>query len=199
MTTVLLNGWAVSEAAARDALDAAPETNLQVIPPSPNWQELLADAQANVLVGYSTGAMLLLSEPKLAERFERVVLLAPFTDFRAESGQGGNVRSAQLKYLLRMLKKDPLTTVHDFYDRAGLKMPRPTELPLPVDDLRWGIEQLLNRSAEEWTLEDVECWVGGADPLLDAERLKELCPALHVLQGVGHDLSELAAGAGLSL
>lgn len=199
MTAVLLNGWAVTEASAREALADACEADPQVIPAAPGWQTQLAEADATVLVGYSTGALLLLSEPELAERFDRVVLLAPFTDFRSESGLGGRVRTVQLKYLLRMLKKDPLTTVHDFYNRAGFKMPLPTELPLPADDLRWGIEQLLNRQADGWSIADAECYVGDADPLLDAARLAELCPSMRVVEGAGHQLSELVAGAGLSL
>lgn len=184
---------------AEAAIPRPPWLHLEVVPVSPVWRDRVQASTATMLIGYSTGAFLALSEPTLLERFDRVVLLAPFIDFKAEAELGGRVQTAQLKFLLRQLKRDPLGSLHDFYDRAGIAAAKPTELPQSLDDLCWGIERLLHDHADSAGLSRAECYVGADDQLLDAGLLATLYPTVKVVPGSGHDLGGLVAKVGALL
>jgi hypothetical protein len=167
------------------------------------------DAEADVIVGYSTGAFLLLGAWDKLPPAARVVLIAPFADFRVESGRGGKTPAAKLRFLLRWLRRDPLAALQDFYQRAGLGEP-PAGLPYAQEELVWGIEQLANVAQpglsgqsdaypkNEYTLPDDEtrnerrltALAGDRDALLDAEGLRADFPMLTVVPGAGHALAD---------
>lgn len=199
MNAVLVNGWGISDKQAAAALPRAEGDRLEVIGVTRDWQTRLQQSAAEVLIGYSTGALLLLTAPELWRPFQRVVLFAPFVDFKAEAGQGGRVKKVQLKVMLRSLRQDPVAALSDFYQRAGLTIVGRLLLPQPADELCWGIEQILNTSADPAGLSRAECYVGERDPLLDPARLVELCPSMTVVPGAGHDLRALAEGSGFRL
>ncbi|MCA9239083.1 MAG: hypothetical protein KDA37_02735 [Planctomycetales bacterium] len=199
MNAVLVNGWGVADRQAAAAIPRSPDAQLEVVAVAHNWREKLERLSGSVLLGYSTGAFLLLTAPELWRRFERVVLFAPFPDLKAESGQGGRVNTVQLRVMLRSLKQDPLAALSDFYQRAGLTIKGRLLLPQPAEELCWGIEQLLGTSADAAPMTRAECHVGECDPLLDATRLAELCPTITVVPGVGHDLRALVEGSGFRL
>lgn len=164
-----------------------------VVQPVRQWASLASGlaGQGDVLIGYSTGAFLLMAEPELAATFERRILLAPFLDFKAESGMGGRTRLAQLKYLLRWLARDPSAALADFYKRAGLGLQPPLELPVSPIDLQWGIERLLHDAQRADALRPFDAHVGSEDSLIDASRLRELAPGVRIHPGLGHDLEDL--------
>lgn len=195
MKALLLNGWGVTADAAAAAIPRSAGVELEVIPAASDWRDRLEQSSATVLVGYSTGAFLALSAVELWERFDRVVLFAPFTDYKAEATRGGRIKAVQLKYLLRGLKRDALAAVQDFYDHAGLKFDKPDTAPLPVEDLRWGIERLLLDQVDGEGMDNAECYVGADDRLLDAQRLLELHSGMRVVENAGHDLRELTTAA----
>ncbi len=191
-----MNGWGIGEAWLLQAIaKSIGEVNAICIQPTPKWEESLkSNIDSNtVLFGYSLGAFLLLSRMDLARIARRIVLLAPFFDFKYEAGLGGAVRLTQLKKLLRWLRADPLEAVTDFYHRAGLNIDAPTEVPIPQDDLVWGIECLISESVPIPTHGQLECYIGEQDVLLDAAILKKLYPKINVVPKAGHDLSELLA------
>ena len=194
MNVLFINGWGISQSAARNILDTIDQfDSIAIVQPVRQWVELAASlaGQADMVIGYSTGAFLLMGEPELAASFRRRVLLASFLDFKAESGLGGKTRVAQLKFLLRWLKSDPVAALEDFYERAGLDFEIPNELPVSPIDLSWGIERLLKDSHGPDALHGFESYIGSNDSLMEAHRLIELAPDLEVLDGVGHDLRGL--------
>lgn len=193
MKTVFLNGWGLSTSEAQEALEQHGVSGAcQVIALETDCVEQCGAAVGEQLIAYSTGAFLALREPQLLLRFKQVILLAPFFDFRSESGLGGKVRTAQLKYLLRWLAKEPLAAVNDFRIRAGLGGEPLSELPASQEDLQWGIERLLKDAVKtEPARENLRGYVGGADALLDAKTLSSSHSWIKSLPGVGHDLPGL--------
>ena len=111
MNAVFINGWGIPQDRARALLEGLGLfESVAIVQPVRQWKELAAglSSKADVLIGYSTGAFLLLDNLEFARSFERRVLLAPFLDFKAEAGLGGKTRAVQLKYLLEWLARDPL-------------------------------------------------------------------------------------------
>lgn len=169
-----------------------------------------SNAPAPILAGYSTGAFLLLREleqraPLFTHR-PRLLLFAPFVDFRAEAGLGGRVVTTRLKLLLRRLRSDPLAALADFYHQSEIRLDPPAALPYAQADLVWGIEQLaqtsvcatvLGRLRRNETGLPITAWVGGSDALLDAQQTTALfAPGqCRIAQGASHDLASLLAAA----
>ncbi|MDQ8182794.1 hypothetical protein [Pelagicoccus sp. SDUM812005] len=192
-----LGGWAVpAESLRAFAQWSWPEVSHRIVLPRAGWEAELEAEDCDALVAYSLGAQLWFSCPDLWGRFERVVLLAPFCDFRREAGLGGKVGQAQLLYLRRWLQRDALGAVRDFYARADLQMEEMDALPYGEEDLLWGVERLLEGNgtlgAAPW--ESWEARVGGEDRLLDVEGISKWCRRLEVVPGRGHDWRDLMEG-----
>lgn len=198
MNLVFLNGWGIDQSAARDALSSLGcFDSIAIVQPIRPWRSLLdgvSVGEDTMIVGYSTGAFLLLEYPELAERFDRAVLLAPFVDFRAESKLGGLTRMAQLKVMREWLQRSPQSALKDFYNRAGITLPFSGDLPVSPIDLSWGIERLMEDTRCIDSLRSFECYVGEEDPLIDAQLLKRLNTNLTIVPSVGHDLLGLLRG-----
>jgi hypothetical protein len=226
-TVTWIGGWACpAEATRAFAQTVCPEAMHEILLPTSicienldTWKQASsgpgsmaatgAGAKADIIVGYSTGAFLLLGAWDKLPSAARVVLVAPFADFRAESGRGGKTPAAKLRILLRWLRRDPLAALQDFYQRAGLGEP-PAELPYAQEDLIWGIEQLADMAhpglsgrsdvypKNEYTSPDdvarderrVTALVGDQDSLLDPEGLRADFPMLTVVPGAGHALAD---------
>ncbi len=190
-----VNGWGVSDAEVRRAFAASgwPEP-ICVIAPTKNWKEQLCRNELDTVVGYSTGAFLLLLEGGLPSAWRDVILLAPFRSLVSEQGLGGKVRRAQLQFALRWLKRDPLAAVNDFRARAGLGDALDW-LPGSEEELAWGIELLATQVADGEAEECFRMYIGAEDPLLDADAVSRGLPRITVLPGVGHGLCGLLAGA----
>jgi pimeloyl-ACP methyl ester carboxylesterase len=172
-----------------------PNGEVTAIESVPGWDESLeALGSVDWLFGYSLGAYLTLMEKeRLSSLARRVTLLAPFEDFKAEAGRGGRTRKGQLGYLLKWLDRNPEEAIADFRKRAVLREKSP-DLERNVEDLKWGIRILKDTACEFGSLSGVECYVGERDPLLDAERLKELYPSMGVIVDAGHELEALLEG-----
>lgn len=134
--------------------------------------------------GYSLGAFLLLKRAEMVT--VPAFLLAPFFAFPAEAGLGGKTRLGQIRYLARWLKNDPCAALADFYGRAELGVEPPTEIPYPIEDLQWGLDQLAHERAPVRLPETWTGLVGDADPLLDAGVLVAREPRLQIVPGAGH-------------
>lgn len=190
---IWLGGWGIAPAEIeRLAIARWPGFSHRAIIPGQDWKETTTQAieeGIDFLVGYSLGAFLFIRD-RLAYS-GRCTLLAPFLDFRAEHSQGGKVSTTQLKFLIRWLKRDSLRAVDDFYRTAGLSIPVPRTLPYPVEDLIWGIEQLLTTSANSSNGPEAATAIGRNDLLLDATALTQLFPEIKLLPNTGHDLADL--------
>lgn len=192
-----ISGWGLPPSWLNERVEGVfPGENHTVVPPSRQAMKLLCDpARFDRVAGYSLGAFLLLKsllgpeEQRVDPKKTSIALLAPFFSFPSESGHGGRIPSAQVIFLARWLKKDPHSALRDFYRRSGLAVAPSSlsSLPYPFGDLLWGLEWLINgQIAPFWSLD----WIGLCgedDPLLDAERLKDLVPSLQILPGTGHN------------
>ena len=170
--------------ASRILLDA----NHSVYTPTAENLEHISSSQSDILIGHSLGAFLLLQRPDILNKATKCILVAPFLDFKVEAKKGGKIATTQLKYLSKWLNKNPLAAINDFYQRAGLELEKPTTLPYPLDDLRWGIDCLITSSTDSPDLENVLLFVGEDDPLLDASTLKQYLPSIQTIPNANHKL-----------
>ncbi len=169
------------------------------------------------VVGYSLGSLLLLSDATRAERLGRVALLAPIFAFPREKNAGGRVALAQIRQLVRWLRRDPPEALADFYRRAGLDVPEVGRVILnaPVAlgsfdnaesqrrvkdnppylgdlaELAWGLEQLEKTAVEPALPSGWRAWCGENDLLLDVVRLREIAPEIVSVPGGGHHAAAL--------
>jgi hypothetical protein len=182
-----VGGWGLPPAWMKSLLEgAAPEVDHCVVPPTAAIEEAAFSRYARV-GGFSLGTLLL-----LRCRMERpVVLLSPIFGYTAEMGLGGKVRATQVRYLMRWLERDPLAALGDFYQRARLDIEPPEQLPYPIEDLQWGLEQLLHQQVEPRLPEGWQGRLGAEDPFLDAARMVALEPRLLIVSGGGHDPASL--------
>jgi 8-amino-7-oxononanoate synthase len=177
-----IGGWGIPSAWALEVLNQYyPNKRISWLPPtSANLQFGCFDG------GYSLGASLLIRN-KLVGNTE---LVAPFFDFKKEAGQGGKVARAQLLYIRKWLKKDPVAALNDFYQAADLPI-LINELPYSLDDLIWGIDQLLeNVDLPQFPVSAKACW-GQKDRLLNPEPLITYFSNSTVVPSATHNLDEL--------
>lgn len=193
MRVVWINGWSLGESYVSVlALLRFPEHEHIVVNSVPGWDRAVeAMEEIDILIGYSMGAFLLLGRPDLYRRARRTILLAPFEDFRSESGCGGKVRRGQLSYLLKWMDRDVISAVADFRIRAGIDEPGSGEIGFSVEELKWGIEHLRTDSVDSGMIEKFECYLGSKDSLLDPVYFKNRYPGINIIEGAGHDLKEL--------
>lgn len=156
------------------------------------WERLEQHGRFDCLVGYSLGSHLLLINPERAARVApRVVLLAPIFAFPQEAGLGGKAAGAQIRYLVKWLKRDLPAALADFSVRAELALPTDLAKTVDVDSLEWGLKCLETGRADPpapsgWTL-----YCGSGDKLLDVEQLRKLDPAVHLVNGASHHPARL--------
>jgi len=194
MKALWVNGWGVGRAALQDLVESRyPNLDHICVDPVETWKEEAYRSIDDVdwILGYSTGAFLLLREERLLKMARRAMLFAPFVDFRSESGLGGKTRRVQLEILIRRLRKDPLQAVSDFYSRASLSFSNPATLPYSQEGLLWGIEQLKEERGREGCLLEIPACIGETDALLDSDRIASLGGEIETFSGVGHDLAGL--------
>lgn len=193
MKTLWVNGWGISGAHTRAALLRwRPLDEHVVIPALPDWEREVAVhlSPSTYLCGYSTGAYLLLGTPALLSRARPGALCAPFFDLKRESRLGGRVSRSELRGVRRALKKSPSMAVLNFQRLVNLPGDA-AGLDLPVEGLSWGLDALLGPAAEISSAAPYRLCLGDEDPLLDAPRMKELCPHAQVVHGAGHALDAL--------
>ena len=175
-TKTWLGGWGIPPSWA---LDALPEH--QWLPPTASNLE-----SGSFDAAYSLGASLLLRKEQAAG----TTLLAPFFDFKKESGQGGKITRAQLLYIQKWLSRDPIAALNDFYQKADLPL-QITELPYPQEDLLWGIEQLLDDVPLPDSPLSASAFWGGNDALLDPSQIQSHFERPTILPLATHNLHEL--------
>jgi hypothetical protein len=181
-------GWAVPEAwfapLARGAFPTAAHTFVPAASDALAWLE--AAGPFDWVVGYSLGAQRLLGEASRAEKMGRVALLAPSFAFSSEAGLGGKVAVAQVRFLVRWLRRDPTAALADFYARAGLNVPPELVAGLSLEILQWGLDQLETVALPPALPAGWRAWCGADDALLDAARLHALAPEITVVPGATH-------------
>jgi len=210
-----IGGWGINPTELRALVSRELVNGTHTVaPPSPKLEAMLAQSmhEFDVIIGYSLGAFLLLQYiqnqavkskednfivPAFFDSSKEFILIAPFLDFKSESGKGGKVSLTQLRYLERMLKRSPVEAINDFYLRAQLSLPPITALPYPIEDLQWGISQLITQSiTTSFSLPlKTSILLGEKDPLLDSASLAKTFNLLmrpnkiQLINNQGHDLT----------
>lgn len=189
---IWVGGWGLSpEWLRKEAARAFPSGEHTAVAPTRDAVDRIKWHDFDRAGGYSLGAFLLL---KNAERIPRPALLAaPFFAWVYEAELGGRIRRAQIRYLERWLTREPCAALHDFYQRAGLGLERPDRLPYPLDDLKWGLQQLREEQAPPRLPGNWRGIIGAADPLLDAGVILTSEPRLEVVEGGHHPAALLKA------
>ena len=192
MNIAWLGGWAIPK---KHVLDIAkvhyPKAEHHILYPGKYWKEHLPQS-ADFYIGYSFGAFLLLKSTNVLPKGAHIILLAPFLDIKSEAGLGGRVSVTQLKMLKRMMSKDVVQALNDFYQRADLRVRCQGKLPYHEHDLFWGIDQLIDGKASENNLADMkQVLIGTEDPLVDAAVVARHCKQLKLIENAGHRLADL--------
>lgn len=185
---VWIGGWGVPpEWLAAEARREMPQWEHSVFPPAPDVFENARWNSGDWVGGYSFGAFLLLKANQQKPIANRGVLLAPFFSYPFEHDKGGKIRRTQIRFLARWLKSDPEAALSDFYARAGLPVfEMQSRLPYSLEDLQWGLSVLESDEVAPRVPCHWRAICGAEDPLLDAERVRQLAPAVQVVEGAGH-------------
>ena len=149
-------------------------------------EQLQAAGPFDQVTGYSLGSQLLLAAAARGVAFKKVNLLAPVFAFSREENLGGRVARTQVRLLARRLQSDAAAALADFYGRAGLDVPAGLAPVDALENLSWGLEYLASRRVEPPLPRDWRAWCGGADALLDPERLVALAPGTVIVPDATH-------------
>jgi hypothetical protein len=191
---VWLSGWGVEPESLRPladrALPGARHTFFGAVHPDTE-----AMATADVTVGWSLGARRLLELGASGVALGRkVVLLAPFTSFCAEHGQGGRCSGSQVRWLRRWLSRHPEAALADFHRRARLANLAPAA---PTPELDTGLQLLLERAGApvvRFAGQLPNHWragIGREDALLIPEDICAIITGCRLIDGAGHDPAAL--------
>jgi len=193
MKIIAVNGWGLGPLWFSGQVQAAfPHADITVIQPMDTdaLSGLTPSAPpADLYLGYSLGSLWLMKHLHPRPAGAKVALLAPVLAFPREKNLGGRISATQLRYLIRALKRteDPRPILRAFYQDAGLSLNDDALNEAPgIEDLVRGLEYLLNTSAESPLASDLIALAGALDPLLDAQTLQRLIPALEILPQAGH-------------
>ena len=152
-------------------------------------QTLLEEAPADLYLGYSLGSLWLLNYRDFIPSAALKGVLAPFLAFSREQAMGGKTRITQLKYLTRILKRNPENSspLIDFYANCNFPYPKSFLRDLPNHSaLIEGLKFLQSASVSSKAVKNFKAIVGEKDIFLDAEKLKKHIPHLQVVKEAGH-------------
>lgn len=140
----------------------------QIIYPGRKWLKSFEKHLCDQWIGYSLGGHLLMREG-LAKN---AIILCPFQTF-------GNSR--QIHYLKKLLYKDPIYALNNFYKIARIAS-KANKLPYPFEDLIYGLDLLLE--TPEIDFSSYELVSGMKDLILKPH------PQAKCLIQAGHDLED---------
>ena len=154
---------------------------------------MLSQKPADLYLGYSLGSLWMFRHHELFPKKSIKAVLAPILAFTKEHNMGGKTTSAQLNYLIKLLKKNedenPLV---DFYTNCDIPFPRLLLKTLPSRSiLIKGLEFLQSVIASKGSVFDFKVIVGDNDMFLDAIKLKNLIPQTQIVSGAGHAPDQL--------
>ncbi len=195
-------GWAISpEWFGAKVAEFFPSARIRAIYPlrpadKEEAESLLADAPADLYIGYSLGSLWLLHHRECLPPGARKALLAPILAFPSERKSGGKTSTVQLKYLMRELKRSPGDSLilKDFYVRCGLSIDDPSVPGLPDHQtLIRGLEFLSQTEEPGSSADGFIAVLGGNDNLLDFGEMKRHLSHLEIAPLAGHAPEPLLA------
>ena len=186
-----ISGWGFAPAIlAQVARTCWPQHQHSVLAPTASALSELQALQVDVLVGYSLGALLLLSDTAATPQPARIAF-APIFAFDAEAGLGGKTPTQSRLAVEARFERSPAIALKLYLRLAGLSDLASTELPYPVADLKWGLEALGKLQALPSTVSHSQLFLGGEDTLVDATVLASQACHLTTLPGLNHDFRTL--------
>ena len=148
----------------------------------------IKEVPADLYLGYSLGSLWMLKHREFFPKKSIKAVLAPILGFTKERNMGGKTTTAQLNYLIKLLKqsndKAPLI---NFYANCNIPFPKILLKTLPKHStLIKGLEFLKSVIATKSSVVDFKVIVGDNDVFLDAIKLKKLIPQTEIVLGAGH-------------
>ena len=191
-TWIWISGWAIDPDRFKSAVEwALPNDSHQVLAPAPNALEKALAAGTDNIGGYSLGSLILLSALEQIPKVSNITCLAPFIAFCEEDRMGGITSRGTLWSLQKRLQKQPSKTLQLFYRLAGLNEPLPGKMPYSIEDLEWGLEQLLTLKASTAFSDRVKGIAGLKDPLINHKEMRSKWPKCHFVDECNHDYHKL--------
>lgn len=191
-TWTWISGWAIDPDRFKSAAEQAlPNDSHQVLAPAPNALEKALAAGADTIGGYSLGSLILLSALEQIPKVVDIICLAPFIAFCEEDRMGGATPRKTLQALQKRLQKQPQKTLQLFYRLAGLSDPLSDQMPYSIEDLEWGLEQLLTLKAHMTFSRRVKGIAGLQDPLINHKEMRSKWPTCHFVDECNHDYHKL--------
>lgn len=195
-----ISGWGIAperfKAAAEHALPAFEHT---VLHPQPNACSALLELNADHIGAYSLGSLLLLDQQDAFPNSVKLYALAPILGFTTPMQRGGSTKPEALHSLQTRLSRNPSQALKLFHRLADLDEPS-NELPYPLDDLIWGLDQLATRTISATRQDRVQAIIGNADRLCQPEHVSGFfnqataCTSGHnyndLLKALAHSLAQ---------
>lgn len=164
----------------------------------PEKKSVAMSKSADLVIGWSLGALYLIEELASGGRWEgKIILLAPFLAFCAEHGCGGKCATTHVKWLSRWVERKRVEALNDFHKRANItgveieKAPGTKELLQGLDRLGQDATPAMRQWAKCRLQKNVTLLVGERDELLHADQVAESLPGTRIVKGAGHSAIEL--------
>lgn len=192
MNILWIGGWAIPIEYIKNQVETAfsqvtfTKHNHIFIYPYKNYIKFIKNSNFDIIIGYSLGATLLLTEKEIISIRAKKYYIAPFLNIE----EATTVKETQLKFLLRKLKLNPINSIKDFYMRAHIAMEESKELPYPLPELCWGIEMLIQSKefAVKTNGDSNMILLGSEDPLVNQKFFERNFNSLKIINGANHEL-----------
>ncbi len=192
-----IGGWGIStEVFTATVRECWPRDTHTVFAPDRRALAQVSACGADIVAGYSLGALLLLSEDTWPEGLP-LMAVAPFLAFDADAGLGGTTATAVREMMRGRFDRNPSGTLRTFLRLAGLPGLVTDPLPYAAEELAWGMDALGTLRAKPATIRRTRCYAGTNDPLLSFEQLALHIGALRLIEGAGHDFRQLLPAVSL--
>lgn len=186
-----ITGWGVSpDVFAAVVRECWPHAEHVVFAPDRHATERLRAERADVLAGYSLGALLLLAAERWPED-RPLVAVAPILAFDTEAGLGGTTPAAARLAMRAKFERNPSVQLKIFQRLAGLSGLPVNPLPYAAAELAWGLDALGELRAKPVNVRRARLYVGKHDPLVVTEQLREHTDTLQIIATAGHDFRQL--------
>lgn len=188
-----ISGWGIpTDVFAATVHECWPADTHTVFAPDRHALANVRSVSADIVGGYSLGALLLLSA---ADETWPVTLplvaVAPFLAFDAEVGLGGTTAAATREMMRGKFDRNPSGMLRLFQRVAGIEALITDPLPYAVDELAWGLDALGTLRANSATVRRARCYMGANDRMLSSEQLLLHIPSLRLVDQAGHDFRQL--------
>ncbi len=192
-------GWAIPELWFSGLVEKSfPDSDVRVLYPThphdrDEAKDLIEEKPCDIYIGHSLGSLWLLFHKDLLIKGSAKIMLAPIIDF-TDCDKGSKISSSKIKYLIRQIRNqaDYAPYIMEFFNLCRIDIPTIFLKQIHCrETLLEGLEFLLKFSANGISLNDCICLVGDADALIDSEKLNNVIPQLHIVQGAEHGPEKL--------